>query len=270
MTVFLNLKKPSLCIDDVTYHVTPPAQCNGLVKNKSSYRMGFKILSTALHSTASTTMQRHYSTAFLSSVLPQLPCTASSLLQFTSLHCTHYTALHWLYNLHCTTTTPLHVTALQSHYTEFHCTASTTLHAHYYSTALRCTARPVLDCILHDSTALHPLHCTHLLNCSVVTIHQYHPHYSTALPCYSTALQLALQRTLRQHWKPLHFTAWCSTIHYTVYHNISLEPHSTAFYCTVQCFTRHFTSTSLHCTILHGVVHFTILPPIKMRFILYL
>ena len=115
---------------------------------------------------------------------PQLHCTASPLLRSISLHRTHYIARSLL---RCTVliTLPHHyssaVTALQPLYSdEFHCTASSTLHPtaplhftalyslhcttttlhqkqHCTTTALRCSATPLLNCI-----SLHCIHYTSL------------------------------------------------------------------------------------------------------------
>ena len=57
------LKKALHYTDDVTYHVMPLVECNGLFKNKSWYRIGFRFRNNALHFTVPTTMQPHYSTA---------------------------------------------------------------------------------------------------------------------------------------------------------------------------------------------------------------
>ena len=57
------------CTDDVTYHVTLPVQCNGLLKIKVCMEWVSEL--EALHFN---TLHDHYSTALY------------------SLHCTHYTA----------------------------------------------------------------------------------------------------------------------------------------------------------------------------------
>ena len=65
---------------------------------------------------------------------------------------------------------------------------------------------------------------------------------------------------------PLHFTAWCSDIHWTVFYCPSAAlhfsalcsvTHSTIFHCMMQCPALHITSSLFHFISLHGAVHFT-------------
>ena len=100
-------------------------QCNSLFKNKSVYRMGFRIRSTSFQ----------YTTR------PLLHFTAPPLLYCTVLITLHHYYSTALYSPHCTTTAPLHsihctelTTLYCTHYTalySLHCTVLTTLHQHY-------------------------------------------------------------------------------------------------------------------------------------------
>ena len=141
----------------------------------------------------------------------------------TEFEAKHMTTLH--------PTTPLHF---------MHYTLLTSLH-HHHSTELLYSAIPVLHCTAsttlhpHYSTALHPLNCT-LYSCELTTLHY---HYSTALHCYSTSRCSALE---------------CN----------SSAMHAISLYCMVQCyrlhfFSLHFTGSLLHCSSLHGAMHFTTL-----------
>ena len=214
-----SIKKTLHLTDDVTYHVTPSVQCNGLFVNKSCMEWVSEF--AALHFT---TMQPHYSTAFHCTAPPELHCTASQLLHCTSLYCTHYSA---------PPSTPLQLTALQPHYsTESNCTASTTMHSHCYN-AFHCT---VLSTVHHHFTAP-PLNFAALQPQCYIEFHctestTLHPHYSTTVrthyisPLNSTALYL------------LHFTT-TNPLHF-------ITP--PRLHWTVQCSTIYFISTACHCT----------------------
>ena len=218
------------CTDDVTYHVTPPVQCDGLFKNKSWYLMGSEF--EALHFTSPTTLQTHFSTAFHCTALLQLHGTASPLL-----HCIVFTAMYHLYS------------------TARHCTALPTLHNHN-STACHYTATPLLHWIsLHCSrstplhplyfTALHPLHCTPILPCTLLTTLQHH--YSTVpeLLNWTSLLCAVLYNALHQDCMPLQFTTWISVLYLTQ--------------CSaIQC-TEFHTSPSLHGILLNSAVLYTAL-----------
>ena len=165
------------------------------------------------------------------------------------------------------------------HCTSLHFTILTTLHHHYtapkptlhhYFTLLHCNPNTSF-CF----TSLHPLHCTPttplqiamqqihctpLLHRTVLTT--LHHHYSTELYYTPTTLLhgAVLHNAFHQHCITLHFNAWWSAIHSTVFHCTS-----PALLFTVPCSAvLPTTLISLHFTARCSAIHFTVRARIRV------
>ena len=102
--------------------------------------------------------------------------------------------------------------------------------------------------------ALHPVHSTRLLHCTVLS--KLHHPYSTALHYTTTTLLqgAVLYNALHQHCMTLHFTAWCSAMRCTVFYCTSSALNFTALYTMHLTNALYFTALHQHCISLHSAV----------------
>ena len=169
----------------MTSHITWRYQHSVMVYRKIKVWTAWSLEFAVLHFTPQYPLQCNPSSPLHITALHCHSPTASSpqLLQWYSLHCTHYTAPPLL---HCTSLlcnpTTLNFTALH-HYTAsslLHCTVLPTL-LHHYSTTLNPTTPLNLTPVHHHyptgSTLLHFIHCTAPLYSTAPYSHTTLQHY---------------------------------------------------------------------------------------------
>ena len=236
------------CTTTTPHHLTePPVLHRTSLHCNPTIPLNFTALHP-LHCTTTTTLhfavlQPNYSTEFYWTA-------PTTLHPSISLHCTHYTSRPLL---HCTSLlgAVLH-NALPQHCMPLHFTA--------WCCALRCTVfhstSPVLDTtVFHCTARCSTLHFTSTsLHCTAPSTPLQCTHYTSKHVLHCTSILAVLCSTT-------HFTSTaCTLLHgavlYTVFHCSSPAQHSIAFYCTVQSPAQHFTSASLHYTLLHGAAPF--------------